>query len=81
MFLVIFQGICVMFLVLFIKDRYVQEDFKKLRVYLDQVCVFKDYWIFFLDVDECFIGKYGCDVYVDCKNIEGFYECICKFGY
>lgn len=35
----------------------------------------------FLDVDECVIGIDKCSVNVLCSNSEGFYSCICKFGY
>lgn len=36
---------------------------------------------FFLDIDECVIGFYGCYGNVSCNNIEGFYICICKLGF
>lgn len=34
-----------------------------------------------IDVDECVVGVFDCGVNVDCVNSEGFYNCICKFGF
>lgn len=35
----------------------------------------------FVDVDECNVFIFVCNVNVDCKNILGLYSCLCKVGF
>ena len=32
------------------------------------------------DIDECLEGTFKCDDSMECKNIHGFYKCVCGEG-
>lgn len=46
-----------------------------------KMCIFCCCCFIFLDVDECILVLYECQVIVDCVNIYGLYNCVCDLGY
>ena len=37
--------------------------------------------LFVLDIDECEKDTDDCDLYADCKNTNGSFNCTCQPGY
>ena len=38
-------------------------------------------YLFYTDIDECTEGSNNCNVYADCIDNPGSFECVCKTGF